>query len=150
MTYRDISNEWRGSVGQHRGGSHHCVAGAHGLHIHVRRVGAADSFMRHILRVWRPWGQGLKSGRSRLREPASTQCPLLCHCGSRNLHVKTGRTCGEKEITELQAPPEMVPKDTKTTEESSYPLCCRSPGADGAVPPRMGTRRPEWVSIYLQ
>lgn len=34
-SWRDISNEWRGSIGQHRGGSHHCVAGAHRLHIHI-------------------------------------------------------------------------------------------------------------------
>lgn len=33
--YRDIGDERLGGVGQHRGGSHNRVAGAHGLHIHV-------------------------------------------------------------------------------------------------------------------
>lgn len=36
VTYRDVSDEWLGGIGQHRGGPHHCVARAHGLHIHVR------------------------------------------------------------------------------------------------------------------
>ena len=104
MTYRDISDQWLGGVGQHGGGPHNRVAGAHWLHIHVSRVRAADSFMGHILSVGCPGGQGLEGGRSRLREPASTQGPLLRHCGGRDLHVKAGRTCGKKEIAELQAP----------------------------------------------
>lgn len=44
----------------------------------------------------------------------------------------------KKETIELQAPPERVPTDTKASEKSSYPLCCRLPGAGGAAPPRKG------------
>lgn len=102
VTYRDVSDERLGGVGQHGGGPHHRVARAHGLHVHVSRVGAADSFVGHVLRVGCPRGQGLEGGRGRLGEPAGTQGPLLCHCGSGDLHVKAGRTCGKKEITELQ------------------------------------------------
>lgn len=35
VTYRDISDERLGGIGQHGGGSHNRVAWAHRLHIHV-------------------------------------------------------------------------------------------------------------------
>lgn len=92
LTYRNIRDERLGGIGQHGGGPHNCVAGAHWLHIHISRVRAADSFMGHILSVGRPRGQGLESGRGRLREPTSAQGPLFRHCGGRDFHVKAGRT----------------------------------------------------------
>lgn len=61
--------------------------------------------MGHILRIGCPWGQGLEGGWGGLGEPAGTQGPLLRHCGSRDLHVKAGRTCGKEEVTELQVSP---------------------------------------------
>ena len=105
MTYRDVGDERLGGIGQHRGGPHDRVAGAYRLHVHVSRVGAADSLVGHVLRVGRPRGQGLEGGRGGLREPARTQGPLLRHCGGRDLHVKAGRTCGKEEVTELHLTP---------------------------------------------
>ena len=105
VTYRDVGDERLGGVGQHRGGPHDCVAGAHRLHIHVGRVGAADSLVGHVLGVGRPRGQGLEGGRGGLGEPARAQGPLLRHCGGRDLHVKAGRTCGKEAVTELPVTP---------------------------------------------
>lgn len=65
--------------------------------------------MGHILGVGCPWSQGLEGGRCRLGEPASTEGSFLCHSGSRDLHVKAGRTCGEKKMTELQRPSDEGP-----------------------------------------
>lgn len=85
----------------------------------------------HGVKGWRVAGAGWES------QPAHNVPSSVTVEAETSMSRQEGPV-GKKEIIELRASPQRVPIDTKTSEKSSYPLCCRLPGAGGAAPPGKG------------